>query len=167
MGRKSNATKARIKNLPLKKKKEVEGASGPEDANVSSFTPSLTGPDPTASAKSEPEDDDKFFEELKKESDLSHFSATLQEAYNQFLHRKAASTTKRKPHYTGNSERSKRRWKQQKNELLSKGFRPMTDFFEKKASGSSMQGEIAPSRKKLTECRYRNGAAGRCCCCKT
>lgn len=94
--------------------------------------------------KLEGEDEDDIIKEVQDEASLLAFASRLQEAHNEMVERQKAKrvSTKRKPHYTGDSERTKRRRREERKNLEKAGFPSVLDFFGKKKSNPSL--EVSP-----------------------
>jgi hypothetical protein len=148
MGRRSKATTARINNLQKStgpRNATVEDVFNDEDVNYEQdddlldegffFLDDDATEDDSDDCDSEDDevDEDKL-ESLQNEAAIEHFNAVLREAQALAVkaEREAAGERKRKRHYSGNSERTKRYHAQKRRELATTGQKLISSMFSKK-----------------------------------
>ena len=81
----------------------------------------------------ESDDEDITLKEIQSDAELLEFASRLQEAHDQMVteEKSKQAAKKRKSTYSGNSDRSKRRWKLQEKRAEEAGFPSVTKFFPK------------------------------------
>lgn len=149
MGRRSNTVKARISNLPRPKEaykptvQEIpdEEHSGSDSTNEDLLEQGFFIMDDGLTDEEENEDsdfeediDEEELEDLRNEADIEHFNAILMQAQIMAVkaEREAAGEKpKRKRHYTGNSDRTKRHHAQKRRELAAGGQKFIHSMFAK------------------------------------
>ena len=150
MGRQSKATRARLNNLPKPKNPQnptVEDISDDEDMDFDDedllehgfFCLDEGTPLEEDLDSSDSDDDEEVDEEelnaLQNEADIEHFNAVLAQAHAMAVkaEREAAGEKpKRKRHYTGNSDRTKRHHAQKRRKLVATGQNLISSMFTKK-----------------------------------
>ena len=168
MGRRSNATLARLNNLPRPvnlQNTTVEEVSDDEDTDFEDedflehgFFFLDEGPgDKEGSDDSDFDTEDEEVDEdelkgLQHEADIEHFNAILVHAQAMAIkaEREAAGEKpKRKRHYMGNSVRTKRYHAQKRRELTATGQKLISSMFVKKQTRESTptEGNKAPPDK--------------------
>jgi hypothetical protein len=92
----------------------------------------------------EGEDEDDIIKGVQDKTGLLAFASRLQEAHNEMVERQKEKrvNTKRKPHYTSNSERTKQRRREKWKNLEKAGFPSVLEFFGKKKSNPGL--EVSP-----------------------
>lgn len=125
MPRRKNCSKARTLNLPVKHVEEPFS-----DSEDNEFIPNTSSDEEFSSS----DEDELKVSDLKNEADLLLFSETLQAAHNRLIAEQKAKR-KRPTHYTKNSERSKKRHRQQRREMERKGFQSIKMFFGIQSTG--------------------------------
>ena len=114
----ANLLKRPQRHTPVSRKPTVEDV---EDSEVES------------EEEMESDDKDITWNEIQSDAELLEFASRLQEAHDQMVTEQKAkwAAKKRKSTYSGNSDRSKRRWKLQGKRAEEAGFPSVTKFFLK------------------------------------
>lgn len=140
MPRRKNCFKAWARNLPPKPVEEPFS-----DSEDNEFFPN------GSSDEEFPSSDEEELEsaELKNEADLLLFLEKLQMAHDRLVAEQKALHRKRPRHYTKNSERSKKRHRQQKREMEKKGFQSVDVFFKLNQCTGSQKPDSEPEVREF------------------
>jgi hypothetical protein len=142
MTRKKNISKTWQANLPKRPQKHtpVSRKATVEDVTDSKLESDFDVKDSEVESEEEMESDgeDITLKEIRSDAELLEFASRLQEAHNQMVTEEKAkrAAKKRKSTYSGNSDRSKRRWKLQGKRAEEAGFPSVTRFFPKQTEAS-------------------------------
>jgi len=137
MSRKKSISKTWQANLPKQPQKHASVSREPtvEDVTDSESESDSDFKDSESESEEEMESDDEdiALKEIQSDAELLEFASRLQEAHDRMVIEEKAkqAAKKRKSTYSGNSDRSKRRWKLQGKRAEEAGFPSVTKFFLK------------------------------------
>ena len=144
MGKRKNCLKKRLLNFPKAQATPLPpispalGDSDTDNTDEDFAPPEHVDSSSDSESVLDIESDGEFVKDLKNEADLLEFTAKLQAAHNHMVseEREKRARMKRKPIYTGNSDRTKRRKRSQGKKMEEKGYPPIQTFFTKKPVAS-------------------------------
>jgi hypothetical protein len=133
MTRKKNISKTWQANLPKRPQKHTPVSRKPT-ASVDDVTESELESDFDFKDSEAESEEDTALNEIRNDVELLEFASRLQKAHDQMVMEEKAKRAdkKRKSTYSGNSDRSKRRWKLQGKRTEEAGFPSVTKFFLKR-----------------------------------
>jgi hypothetical protein len=164
MTRKKNISKTWQANLPKRPPKHTSVSRKPtvDDVTDSELESNFDFKDSEVESEEEMEsgDEDITLKEIQSDAELLEFAMRLQEAHDRMVTEEKAkwADKKRKSTYSGNSDRSKRRWKLQRKRAEEAGFPSVTKFFPKQTEVPETPRTLE-SRAEVSQ-TYRKGLNG-------